>query len=88
MSPSILETQKLIWNLIMLTKKEVTETFMNTPLEEDYNFLEEDLVKLANAFVKAGTPKAVKAEREECIEFVRSLNHLVADKLKEKRGNL
>ena len=88
MSPTILETQKLIWNLIMLTKQEVTETFMNTPLEEDYNFLEDDLVKLANAFAKVGTAKAVKDEREACIEFVRSLNHLVADKLKEKRGNL
>jgi len=69
----------------MLTKQEVTETFMNTPLEEDYNFLEEDLVKLANAFVAAATPKIAKAERTECVDFVRSLNHLVADKLQEKR---
>jgi hypothetical protein len=72
----------------MLSKKEVVDTFVNTPLEEDYNFLEEDLVKIANAFVAVATPKIAKAEREECIEFVRSLNHLVADKLKEKRGHL
>jgi hypothetical protein len=72
----------------MLSKKEVVDTFVNTPLEEDYNFLEEDLIKIANAFVAVATPKIAKSEREECIEFVRSLNHLVADKLKEKRGNL
>jgi hypothetical protein len=69
----------------MLTKDEIKDTFINTPLEEDYNFLEDDLVKLANAFVAAATTKIAKAEREECVEFVRSLNHLVADKLQEKR---
>jgi len=69
----------------MLTKDEIKETFINTPLEEDYNFLEEDLVKLANAFIDAATPKIAKAERTECVDFVRSLNHLVADKLQEKR---
>jgi len=41
----------------MLSKKEVVDTFVNTPLEEDYNFLEEDLVKIANAFVAVATPK-------------------------------
>jgi hypothetical protein len=72
----------------MLTKTEIKDTFINTMLEEDYNFLEDDLVKLANAFVAAATPKIAKAERAECVDFVRSLNHLVADKLQEKRGNL
>jgi hypothetical protein len=72
----------------MLNKKEVTDAFMNIQLEENYNFLEQDLIDLANAFVKVAAPKIVKAERNECIEFVRSLNHLVADKLQEKRGKL
>jgi hypothetical protein len=72
----------------MLTKAEIKDTFINTPLEEDYNFLEDDLVKLANAFVAAATPKIAKAERTECVDFVRSLNHLVADKLQEKRDSL
>ena len=72
----------------MLNKKEVTDAFMSIQLEENYNFLEQDLIDLANAFVRAATPKIAKAERDECIEFVRSLNHLVADKLQEKRGKL
>ena len=29
---------------------------------------------------------AARRERAECIKFVRSLNHLVADALAEKRG--
>lgn len=69
----------------MLTTAEIKDAFINTPLEEDYNFLEDDLVKLANAFIAVATPKIAKAERTECVDFVRSLNHLVADKLQEKR---
>ena len=61
---------------------------INTPLEGDYNLLRDDLVKLANALVAAAQPKIAKQERAECIEFVRSLNSLVADKLEEKRGKM
>jgi hypothetical protein len=70
----------------ILTPQEVTEAFMNIMLEENYNFLQEDLVNLANAFVAAAKPKIVKEERDECIKFVRSLNSFVAAKLKEYRN--
>ena len=48
-----------------MTPEQVTQTFINTPLEENYNFLEADLVKLANAFIDAATPDIAKAERAE-----------------------
>ena len=72
----------------MLTKEEITITFINTHLEENYNFLEDDLVKLANAFVNAATQKIARQERAECLKFVRSLNTEVAKALDEKRGKL
>jgi len=40
-----------------LTKEDVVKVFMNTPLEENYNFLDDDLVKLANAFVQFALAK-------------------------------
>jgi hypothetical protein len=46
-----------------LTKEEVVKVFMNTPLEENYNFLDEDLVKLANAFVREAISK-LKSQKE------------------------
>ena len=70
----------------ILTPQEITEVFMNTPLEENYNFLQEDLVKLANAFVNAAQPKIAKHERSLCIDIAQSVNHLVADKIEEVRG--
>ena len=70
----------------MLTSDEVVEVFVNTPLEEEYNFLQEDLTTLANAFIKAAAPAIARVEREKCIDVVRSLNGLVADKLEEVRG--
>ena len=69
----------------MLSVDEIKQTFINTPLEENYNFLESDLVKLANAFINAAKPKIEMAERTECIKVVNSLNHFVAKKLKEIR---
>lgn len=72
----------------ILTPQEIAEAFINTPLEEDYNFLQDDLVKLANAFIKAAAPKIAKDERTECVKVARSVNHLVADKIMEVRGNL
>jgi hypothetical protein len=70
----------------ILTPQEVTEAFMNIMLEENYNFLQEDLVNLANAFVAAAKPKIVKEERELCIDVARSLNTNVANKMAEIRG--
>ena len=72
----------------MITKEQVTETFINLVLEEQYNFLEEDLVTLAEAFVKTATPSIVEEERKQCVKIVRSLNTLVADKLQEIRENV
>ena len=71
----------------ILTPQEVAEVFVNTQLEENYNFLQDDLVKLANRFISKAAPKLIKQEREACIEFVASLNTHVAEKLREKRGN-
>jgi hypothetical protein len=72
----------------MLTKEEIITTFINTHLEENYNLLEDDLVKLANAFVNAAKQKIARQERAECLKFVRSLNTEVAKALDEKRGKL
>lgn len=73
---------------LTLDDKEVIDVFINTKLEEDYNFLQDDLVKLANAFIDAARQRIARKERAECIEFVRSINTLVADKLEEKRGKM
>ena len=72
----------------ILTEQEVVEAFVNVVLEEDYNFLQDDLVKLANAFVNAAKPKIELEERILCVDVVRSLNTLVADKLAEIRGGV
>jgi hypothetical protein len=72
----------------MLTKTEIKDIFINSMLEGDYNFLEDDLVKLANAFVNAAAPKIIEAERVECIKFTKSLNHLVGEALQVKRASL
>ena len=69
-----------------LTKEQVVEAFMNIQLEENYNFLEEDLVMLADAFVKKATPEIAKAERDACVDIARAYNTLVADKIIEIRG--
>ena len=34
-----------------MNREEVIDTFVNTFLEGDYDFLEDDLLKLANAFI-------------------------------------
>lgn len=72
--------------MIELTEKEVGVAFRQINLEENYNFLAEDLVKLANGFIRAAEKKIKEQERADCIEFVRSLNPLVADALDRKRN--
>jgi hypothetical protein len=71
-----------------LTIEEIRDAFINSDLEENYNFLEEDLEKLASAFVMAAMPKIAKIERNLCINFVRTLNGPVAQALEDKRGSL
>lgn len=72
-------------NMTYITNKEIAEVFINANLEEDYNFLEADLVKIANAFINFAQPRIAKEELDKCVEIVRSMNPLVADKLKEVR---
>lgn len=72
----------------VLTAQEITEVFINTKLEENYNFLQDDLVKLANAFINAAKPKIEKAEKELCVDIARSVNSLVADKIIQVRGQM
>jgi len=69
----------------MLTVEQIKEAFHAANLEENYNFFEDDLVALANAFVAKATPEIIKEERTACVKVVRSLNTLVADKLQEIR---
>ena len=71
-----------------LTIEEINEAFRNVNLEENYNFLEDDLVKLANAFVMAAMPSVRRAELTMCVNFVRSLNTEVANALEDRRGKL
>jgi hypothetical protein len=74
--------------VIELTPEQVGETFRTMMLEENYNFLEDDLVTLANTFVKAAAPAIIQAERDECVKFTKSLNELVGQALKNKREAL
>lgn len=76
-------------------KEDVMQAFFAAGLEEDYNFLEADLMKLAEAFaklrdeeVKEKVFRAVKAENERCVMFVHSLNPEVAKALEAKKGPL
>ena len=71
----------------MINKEQVNKAFRNVTLEENYNFLEEDLVKLAHAFIEVARPSIVAIERQECVKVVRSMNSCVAEKLQEIRRN-
>ena len=71
-----------------LDKEQIKEAFRKIYLEENYNFLEEDLVKLADGFIMAAMPAIVKTERDMCIKFVNTLNTNVARALGEYRDNL
>jgi hypothetical protein len=69
-----------------LTTEEVIQAFNKAWLEGKYDFLLEDLEKLAHEFVRAAVPKIAKEERDYCIQYVESLNPLVAGMLQSKRG--
>jgi hypothetical protein len=74
--------------MIELNEDQVSNAFRTINLEENYNFLAEDLVKLANGFARAAAPAIIKAERAECVKFVKSLNPLVGEALETKRNAL
>jgi hypothetical protein len=74
-----------------LTKDEVVKTFLGkiaVHLDETHEFSPEDLEKIATGFIMEAMPKIVQTERAMCIDFVRSLNRFVGDKLEEKRKDL
>jgi hypothetical protein len=76
-------------------KDDVFQAFFAAGLEGDYNFLEDDLLKLASVFAELRDNelnervyKATQQERARCVAFVRSLNPLVAQALEDKKGPL
>jgi hypothetical protein len=71
-----------------LNKEEINEAFRKIYLEENHDFLEEDLQKLADGFIMAAMPAIVQTERAMCVKFVKSLNTNVARALEEYRVNL
>ena len=71
-----------------LDKDQIKEAFRKIHLEENHDFLEEDLQLLADVFIMAAMPAIVKTERDMCIKFVNSLNTNVARALGEYRENL
>jgi len=71
-----------------LTVEEINKAFHEVYLEENYNFLEEDLQNLADGFIMAAMPAIVKTERDMCVKFVNSLNTNVARALGDYRENL
>jgi hypothetical protein len=71
-----------------LDKDEIKEAFRKIYLEENHDFLEEDLQKLADGFIMAAAPMIIRTERDMCIKFVNSLNTNVARALGEYRENL
>ena len=71
-----------------LTPQEVAEAFRKCYLEENYNFLAEDLEELARQIIKVAEPKIVQEERDKCVKFVRSLNTHVAQALEDFKGEV
>jgi len=73
---------------VYITKEQVNEAFRKIYLEENYSFLEDDLMKLADGFIMAAMPAIRRTELTMCVNFVKSLNSDVALALYEKRSKL
>jgi len=69
-----------------LNAKQVGEAFRTVMLEENHNFLEDDLVLLANAFIRFAEPLIRADELQSCVEIVTDLNRVVGEKLNEVRS--
>jgi len=67
---------------MILNKTEVNKLFHAVNLEENYNFLEDDLVRLANVFADAGARHELKA----CVKVATDLNRVVGEKLAQVRS--
>jgi hypothetical protein len=63
-------------------KDDVFQAFFGAGLEGDYNFLEDDLKLIAEAYAEEGA----RQERAGCIKVVTQLNRVVGEKLTEVRG--
>jgi hypothetical protein len=72
----------------MLTKEEMRKVFLSCDmLDKDGLYADDvDIYELCAAVEKEVALKYARAERAECIKFVRSLNTEVARALSEKRG--
>lgn len=75
---------------MMLTKNEMRSIFLSCDmLDKDGLYADEvDIYELCAAVEKAVAMKYARAERAECIKFVRSLNTEVARALSDKRGSM
>jgi hypothetical protein len=71
---------------MILTKQQINIVFHETQLEDNYNFLEDDLVKLANAFIEKAKPYIMKEELANCAEICNDLNPAVGNKLLHVRN--
>ena len=60
----------------------MNEIFRSVNLEENYNFLEDDLKILADAFAREGA----REERAICVRVVTELNRIVGEKLADVRA--
>ena len=65
-----------------MTPERINEIFRGLNLEENHNFLEEDLKLIAEAYEEEGA----RQERAGCIKVVTQLNRVVGEKLAEVRG--
>lgn len=68
---------------MILTEEQVKQAFVNAHLKEKYEFDADDLVDLANAFVKAAQPEIRKQTVKECVKVAKAYNPLVAAKIEE-----
>jgi hypothetical protein len=65
-----------------MTPERINKIFHSLNLEGNYTLLEDDLIKLAQAYAEEGA----KQERTGCLEVVTQLNRVVGEKLAEVRG--
>ena len=64
-----------------MTPDRIHEIFRGINLEENHNFLEDDLIKLARAYAEEGA----KEERASCIAVAKAYNHMVAERISKVR---
>lgn len=75
---------------MIVTNKDIKQAYMDCEMRDPEGLYadEVDLYELGRAFERRMAMKYARAERAECIEFVRSLNPEVARALEEKRGKM